>query len=197
MSKKKSSTKLGYIFTIQAFLFWAVLPIFWKMLKHVPSEEVLAHRIFWAFVIIIILLWISKKLNIKPILNNRKLMKSLIVTSLLIGINWGLFIYAVNSDRILEASFGYFINPLVSVLLGMLILKERLSPLKIIALLIAVAGVIYMTLDFGKLPWISLSLAFAFGFYGLLKKITPVGSLQGLAIESMLLSPFSVAYYYL
>ncbi len=96
MSEEKNSTKVGYIFTIQAYLLWAFLPIFWKMLKHVPSEEVLAHRVFWALAIIIILLWFRKNLKIKAVLTNRKLMKSLVVTSLLIGVNWGLFVYAVN-----------------------------------------------------------------------------------------------------
>ena len=194
MNKEKNSTKAGFIFTIQAFLFWGVLPIFWKLLKHVPSEEVLAHRIFWAFVLIVILLWFRKSINIKAVFTQPKLMKPLIVTSVLIGANWGLFVYAVNSDQILEASFGYFINPLVSVLLGIIVLKERLNALKLVALLLAASGVIYMTLDFGRLPWVSLGLAFAFGFYGLLKKTTPIGSLQGLAVETLFLSPFFLAF---
>jgi chloramphenicol-sensitive protein RarD len=194
MNTEENNTKKGLVFTIQAFLFWGVLPIFWKLLSHVPSEEVLAHRIFWAFVFLILLLWVNKKLKIKALFKNRKLLASLVITSVLIGINWGLFVYAVNTNQILEASFGYFINPLVSVLLGITILKEKLSPLKIAALLLAVCAVIYMTIDFGKLPWISLGLAFAFGLYGLLKKTAPISSLQGLAIETLFLAPFCLSF---
>lgn len=194
MRSETNNTTKGLFFTIQAFTFWGILPVFWKLLQHVPSEEVLAHRIFWSFVIIIALLWFRKELKLKAVFLTKKLIALLMLTSALIGFNWGLFVYAVNSNQILEASFGYFINPLVSVLLGVTILKEKLSPLKIIALLFAAGAVIYMTLDFGKLPWISLGLAFAFGFYGLLKKTTPIGSLQGLAVETLLLSPFCLGF---
>ncbi len=194
MNAEKDDVKRGLLFTIQAFTFWGILPIFWKWLQHVPSQEVLAHRIFWSFIIVMSVLWFNKNLKLKPIFSNKALIRRLIVTSVLIGCNWGLFVYAVNSNQILEASFGYFINPLVSVLLGITILKERLSSLKISALLLAVGAVIYMAIDLGKLPWISLGLAFAFGFYGLLKKTTPIGSLQGLAIETLFLSPFCLSF---
>ena len=194
MEQKNNDTRKGLVNIIQAYLFWSILPMFWKLLKHVPSEEVLAHRIFWAFIIITIMLLFSRKLEVKSIFKNRKLIRALVLTSILIGFNWGLFVYAVNSDQILEASFGYFINPLVSVLLGVIILKERLDPLKVLALLLAIGAVVYMSIDFGKLPLISLGLAFAFGFYGLLKKITPISSLQGLAIETLLLSPFCLGF---
>ncbi len=194
MSNDKDSNKTGIIYIIQAYVLWGILPMYWKLLKHVPAEEVLAHRVIWSLVFILLLLWLQRKLNIKAIFTKPKILKSLIATSLLISLNWGLYIYAVNTNRIIEASMGYFINPLVSIFLGMLILKEKLDFLKILALLLAVAGVVYTALDFGELPWISLILAFSFAFYGLLKKTTPINSLQGLAVETLILVPFFLGF---
>ncbi|MDF1547799.1 MAG: EamA family transporter RarD [Bacteroidales bacterium] len=194
MEKEKSSHRAGLVYIMQAYILWGVLPLYWKLLKHVPAQEILTHRIFWSLIFILLLLWARKNLKLKAIFTNIKLMKSLVATSILIGINWGFYIYAVNSDQILEASMGYYINPLVSVLLGLIILKEKLDTLKIVALLLAAAGVIYITLDYGEVPWLSLILAFSFGFYGLLKKMTPINSLQGLAVETMILSPICLGF---
>lgn len=186
--------KKGYGYSIQAYIAWGILPIYWKLIDTVPASEILAHRILWSFVFLFIVLRSKSDFNLKSILNNKKLRNSLIVSSIMIGINWGLYIYAVNNDRIIEASMGYYINPLVSIFLAMVFLKERLDKLKIIALIFAVLGVLYTTIHYGKFPWIAMYLAFSFGFYGLLKKTTKLDSLRSLTVETLFLAPFSLLF---
>ncbi|PKQ61999.1 hypothetical protein BZG02_13750 [Labilibaculum filiforme] len=185
---------MGYIYAIQAFFAWGILPIFWKLLSDVPAIEILAHRIFWSYIFLMILLFISKRKNVWNLLKQKKSRNSLIISSLLIGVNWGLFIYAVNTNQIVEASLGYYINPIVNVTLGMLILDEKLDKLKYIAVLIASIAVIYLTIDYGKFPWISILLACSFGLYGLTKKTAGIEAVPALAIETFLLAPFALGF---
>lgn len=184
----------GIIYAILAFFSWGVLPLYWKLLNEVPALEILAHRIFWSFIFTLLILFIQKRLRLALLLKDRKTLSTLCLTSLLIGINWFIYIVAVNSNRIVDASMGYYINPLVSIFLGLFILKERLRPLQIIAFVSAIAGVAYFTIDYGRVPWIALVLAFSFAFYGLLKKTSHLESLPSLMVETMFLSPFAVGF---
>lgn len=182
---------IGYIYALQAFFAWGILPLYWKLLSKIPALEVLAHRIFWSFVFLAIFILIKKHRNLTELLKQRKTRNSLLISSLLIGGNWGLFIYAVNINQIVEASLGYYINPIVNVLLGMIILKEKMDKLKSIALIIASIAVIYLTLDFGRFPWIALMLAVSFAFYGLVKKTAGIQAIPALTVETLILTPLA------
>lgn len=192
--KKSENTNMGYVYALQAFFAWGILPVFWKLLSHVSALEILSHRIFWSFVFVFILLIWSKKERVKNLLKQKKSRKSLIISSLLIGSNWGLFIYAVNTNQIVEASLGYYINPIVNVLLGLIVLQEKLDKLKIAALFIASLAVIYLTIDYGQFPWIAIYLAVSFGLYGLVKKTAGIEAIPALAIETLILTPFAALF---
>jgi chloramphenicol-sensitive protein RarD len=194
MHNHKNRTQIdGVIYTVLAFFLWGIFPIYWKLLNTVPALEILAHRILWSLIFITVFLFITKRLTVGQLLNNASARKVLVSTSLLIGVNWFTYVFAVNSGRIVEASMGYYINPLVSVFLGLVILKERLNALQICALALAIVGVLYITIDYGRFPWIALVLAFAFGFYGLLKKTSQLASLPSLMVETLFLSPVAIS----
>jgi chloramphenicol-sensitive protein RarD len=159
----------------------------------VSAVEILAHRILWSFVFIVIILAVQKKIHVFRLLAEGRSRKTLLVTSGLIGLNWFTYVYAVNSERIVEASMGYYINPILSVILGIVILKERLNLMQVLAFVLACSGVVYLTLDYGKFPWIAVLLACAFALYGLLKKTADIDPMSGLMIETMLLSPIALA----
>ena len=194
MNKLKDENILGHLSTLFAFLIWGVLPIFWKQLKHVPPQEILAHRIFWAFIFLLLINFFSNRKKYFDLIKNRKKRNSILLTAALITVNWMVFILAVNTDHIVDASLGYFINPLVSVFLGLIFLKERMNLLKTIAVLFAVAGVLYLAIDYGKFPWISITLALSFGFYGMFKKIFNLDSINSIMIETMVISIIGVGY---
>lgn len=192
--KNANNITLGYIYALQAFLAWGFLPFFWKSLLHVDALEILAHRIIWSFGFLLLLLFIGKQKNTWKLLRERRTRNNLLCTSLLIGANWGTFIYAVNSNQIVEASLGYYINPIINVFLGMVILKEKLDKLKIAALIIASISVAYLTIDYGQFPWIAIFLASSFGFYGLLKKTAKIDAIPALTIETLFLTPVALGY---
>ncbi|WP_282039822.1 EamA family transporter RarD [Saccharicrinis aurantiacus] len=190
---KKSSLR-GYLYVFQAFAMWGVLAIYWKTLKHIPSWELLSHRVIWSFIILSVITFFFQKDNILTIWKNKKDRYTLLISSVLIGINWGVFIYAVNANRIVEASLGYYITPLVNIFLGIVFLKEKLSPTKTVALVLAVTAVLFLAVQAGKPPFISLLLAFSFGIYGLIKKTTTVDTLPSLAFETTALLPIALGY---
>jgi len=192
--EKRSNTTAGYIYTLQAFLAWGILPIYWKLLNSVPALEILAHRIFWSFIFLFLWLLFTKQQRIWDLLKQRKTRNSLLLSSLLIGSNWGLYIYAVNSNQIIEASLGYYITPLMNIILGMIVLKERLDKLKLLALIIACLSVVYLTLDYGQFPWISIYLAVSFSLYGLIKKTAGIEAMPALSIETLILTPIAAAF---
>jgi len=186
---------IGYCYGIAAFIAWGFLPIYWKLLATVPAQEILAHRIFWSFAFMALMLFYLKRWHsLKGVLAGGKNLLIIILCAVLISINWFVYIWAVNSDQVIEASMGYYISPLISVLLGMALLKENLSPFQILALLLAVIGVGIITVQFGKIPWVALVLASSFAFYGLLKKLLPVDALLGLALETTYMMPLALAY---
>jgi len=186
---------VGITCAVTAFLIWGLSPIYWKALKTVPAFEILMHRMIWSFIFLLPLLIIQGQWNdFVAALKNKRILGVLTATTLLVGINWFLFIWAINSDHILQTSLGYYINPLINVVLGLVFLKERLRPLQTVAVILAGVGVTYLTIQFGELPWVALAIAFSFGFYALIRKVAPVSSLVGLSIETLLLSLPALGY---
>lgn len=194
-------SKKGILVIILTYTLWGFMPIFWKQLSHVPADEVLAARIIWSFLLTLgfILLGNGGRqlwLDLKDLWATKKTFFLLMLASFLISINWFLYVYAVSHDRIVETSLGYYINPLISMLLGAIFLKEKLSPAIKIAFLLAATGVLILTISFGSLPLLALGMAFSFAFYGLIKKTIRLDALRGLAIETLFVFPIAVAYYF-
>jgi chloramphenicol-sensitive protein RarD len=187
--------KKGIWYAIGAYAIWGLFPIYWKWLKHVPALQLIGHRMAWSFVaLLIIILFIKKWKSFRQSALRKKIFRIYFAAALLIGINWLTYVWAVNSGYIVEASLGYFINPLLSVLIGVIFLHERLRRWQIIPIGLAAAGVLFLTIVYGSLPWIALTLAFSFGFYGLVKKTAPLGSLYGLTLETGILLLPAVMY---
>jgi len=191
----KESTQ-GAITIFFTYVFWGIMPVYWKALASVNSVEILAHRIVWSCVFSLSLAAAGRKISDVASLfrSNRRTMVLLVLSSVVITANWGIYIWAVNDGRILESSLGYFINPLVSMLFGAVIFKERLNKIQWMAIGIASAGVCSEVVALGYLPLVSLSLAFSFGAYGLLKKLSAVESLVGFTVETLLLTPFFLTW---
>ncbi len=180
--------KEGLLYAFGAYLIWGLVPIYWKLIKHVPAIQLIGHRIAWSFILLAIILLITRKWpELWSLIASRKIFWIYLAAAVLVFFNWFIYVWAVNAGYILEASLGYFINPLLSVLLGVLFLRERLRPFQWIAVGMAAVGVIYLALAYGRLPWIALGLAFTFGFYGLVKKTAPLSPLNGLTFETGLL----------
>jgi chloramphenicol-sensitive protein RarD len=185
----------GIIYAIGAYLIWGLLPLYWKALQHVSAVEILAHRIVWSFAFLVALVWIKKEWHqVSRLRSAPGTLGIIALTSVLLTSNWLLYIWAVNAGFIVETSLGYFINPLMNVLLGVFFLRERLRPLQWVPIGLAAAGVLYMTLSYGRPPWIALALAVSFAIYGLLKKRLPVGALPGLAVETAVVAPLAVVF---
>jgi len=197
--KTRSDTVLGVVYAASAFLIWGISPIYWKALRALPAFEIILHRMVWSFFLLVPLILIMRRWkDFIDALKNLRTLFSLLFTALIIGANWLLYIWAVNNDNLLQASLGYYMSPLVNVVLGTVFLKERLRPPQILAVLLAAAGVLYLTIYYGEFPWIALALSVSFGIYGLIRKIAPVGSLAGLTVETLLLSiPALVYLFYL
>ena len=185
----------GVTYASTAFLIWGLSPIYWKVLHNIPAFEIIMHRVIWSFFFLLVVLIVQKHWNeFLAAVKNRRTFLVLLPTTMLLGFNWFIYIWAVNNEHILQASLGYFINPLINVLLGMAFLRERLRPLQTISLVLAGIGVCYLTFHYGEFPWISLSLAFSFGFYGLIRKVAAVSSVVGLSVEMLFLSVPALAY---
>jgi chloramphenicol-sensitive protein RarD len=184
----------GILYGIGAYAFWGFFPIYWKLLHHVPAVQLLGHRILWSFILLVLILFAMKQGSDFRRTLNAKTLRIYALAAVLLAINWLTYVWAVNAGFIVETSLGYFINPLLSVLLGVIILRERLRPAQWIPLALAAGGVLYLTLAYGKLPWIALTLAFSFGFYGLVKKMAPLSSLHGLTLETGILLLPAVLY---
>ncbi len=178
----------GILFALAAYILWGILPVYWKALGKVPAYEILCHRIIWSHIFLILIVLSRKNWRwIKAELKAPLTLLSYAGSSFFIGFNWLVYIWAVNSGYLVEASLGYFINPLVSVLLGVIFLKERLRFWQWLAISLAAGGVLYLTVLYKAFPWIALFLAFSFGFYGLLRKTGKLNSVEGLTFETALL----------
>jgi len=187
----------GLLLAGSAYLIWGLVPIYFKAVTSVSADEILAHRIVWSIPIALLLIWVLRQpWQIGNIVRQPKLLGTLVLSSLLVSTNWFIYTWAIVNDRVLETSLGYFINPLLTIALGVVVLKEHLSTLKWAALLLALVGVGWQVLVIGGVPWVSLSLATTFALYGLMRKQTPVSPLNGLMVETLLLAPIALAYLY-
>ena len=190
-----AQVRQGYLFGLAAYGLWGILPIYFRQLTGVPSADIVVHRILWSLPLLALLLTVAGHWQqVRAALRDWRTMRLLMVTAVLIAGNWLLYIYAVNSGRILAGSLGYYLNPLANVLLGRVILKERLDRLQWVAVAIAAAGIAPLALQAADQLWISLTLCFSFATYGLLRKIAPVDAVAGLAVETSLLLPFTMAW---
>jgi chloramphenicol-sensitive protein RarD len=185
----------GVLAAIVAYTLWGILPVYWKAIQVVPAIEIVCHRTVWSLVVVLVLLSARKQWAwLRQAVKRPKTLLIFFSSASLLGLNWYTYIWAVNAGHVVDSSLGYFINPLLSVLLGVLFLKERLRLWQVMAIGLATLGVVILTLAAGTFPWIALTLALTFGFYGLLRKTAPLGSLEGLTLETALLSLPTLAY---
>lgn len=194
---QRSGYNSGLIAGIGAYVMWGLVPLYWPLLKPASAMEILSHRVVWSLVFLLIIVYLKKLFgDVKEALLNKRKMILLFFASIFITINWGVFIWAVNNGHVIETSLGYFINPLVSVALGVIVLKEKLRALQKIAVSLTFVAVTFLTLTLGHPPYIALSLAFSFGFYGLVKKMANVKAIPSLTLESLMITPFFAIFLY-
>ena len=196
MTEDKAKVRsLGLLFGVSAYTLWGLFPIYWPLLKPANPLEIVSHRAVWTLVFCFIILALTKTLkSTLSLLKRPKIIAGLFLGSILISINWIIYIYAANNEHVVEASLGYYINPIVVIATGVIVLKEKMRPLQWLAVGIATLGVAVLTIDYGRLPWIALGLALSWGSYGLVKKQLGLGALEGLSIETLLSSGFYLAY---
>lgn len=193
--------KQGIFFGLAAYVLWGILPVYWKALELVSPFEILSSRFMWSCVFVFLLIIFQKKWplfakEVKQVFSNVKTGAAMVAAGITISFNWGTFIWAVNNGHIVETSMGYYINPLVSILFAVVFLRERLDKMQLAAITCAFIGVANMVYSFGKIPWVSLTLAFTFALYGLLKKILPVSALTSIMLETLLITPLALVYEY-
>jgi chloramphenicol-sensitive protein RarD len=194
-SDAKARYNSGLLAAIGTYLIWGVVPLYWQLLKPASAPEILAHRVIWSVGLLLIIVYFRNLMvEVRSALNDKRKILLLFSASILISINWGVFIWAVNNGHVIETSLGYFINPLVSVALGVFILKEKLRSLQKVSVALTFIAVTFLTLTLGHPPYIALSLAFSFGFYGLVKKILNMNAISSLTLETLLLTPFFLAF---
>lgn len=199
MTGKERNVKSGIIFGLSAYLLWGLLPIYWKWLDGVRPEIVLSHRIIWSFIFMVFFIFVTKKTKefikqCKYILQRKKTMFALTAASIIISSNWLIFIWAVHHDHVVESSLGYYINPLMSVLLGVFVLKEKLSKAQITSFILAGIGVTYLTFSYGVFPWVSIALAATFSIYGLVKKLVNLNATFSLTLETLIITPITLIF---
>ena len=195
----KSDRSLGLIFGVSAYLLWGLFPLYWPLLEPANPWEIVSHRAVWTLVFCLAVLAFSRQLrSTLKILRNPKTFLGLCTTTVLISINWITYIWATNNGHVVEAALGYYINPLIIIAFGVILLREKMRPLQWVAVAIAAIGVAILTFDYGRLPWVAMSLALSWGTYGLVKKKLGLGALDGLAIETLIsLIPYGFYLLYL
>jgi len=190
-----SEGRKGFLLGFAAYALWGVFPVYWALLEATGAVELLAHRVTWSAVVMVLLLvLLRRRAALVDILCTPRLLGLLTIAAVTISVNWGVFIWAVNSGHVVETSLGYFINPLVTVLAGVLVLGERLRRLQWVALTLAAVAVLGLTVEYGRPPYVALTLAFSFAAYGLVRKQASVGAIEGLAVETLLVLPLAVGY---
>ncbi|MER9333390.1 EamA family transporter RarD [Mesorhizobium sp. M0293] len=190
-----SKARRGFLLALGAYLLWGMLPFYMKAVAHLPLAEVIAHRIVWSVPIAAaVLVWAGRTTDFKAALRSPRTIAMAALTAALISVNWGIYVWAIAVDRTVETALGYYINPLVSVVVGALLLGERLDRLQIAAVVLAAVAVAVLTIEGGKLPWVSLALAFSFAAYGFFRKTLPIGPSQGFLLEVLLLSVPALGY---
>ncbi|MCX6033709.1 MAG: EamA family transporter RarD [Chloroflexi bacterium] len=177
----------GIWYALGAYVTWGLFPVYWKLLAGIPALQLLGHRIFWSFLLLFSIVLVARQGRVFRAALNWRVLLIYSAAAVLIAINWLTYVWAVGAGFIVETSLGYFINPLLVVLLGVVFLRERLRPLQWLPIGLAAAGVLYLTFAYGSLPWVALTLAVSFGFYGLVKKTAPLGALHGLTLETGIL----------
>jgi len=188
-------SRRGVLLGLTAWTMWGFFPLYWPLLEPAGAVEILAHRIFWSLVVMLgVVLVLRKRASLRATIADRRTRRVLAVAAVLITVNWGTYIWGVNHHHVVETSLGYFINPLVSVLIGVVVLGERLRRLQWAALALAGIAVLALTVEYGRPPWVSLILAFSFGCYGLAKKKANAGAVESLVVETLVVSPVAVAY---
>ncbi len=188
-------SRKGLWVAASAFLIWGAMPLYWHFLKAVPSLQIVAHRVLWSAILVAAwLFWTQGRGWLAAVMAQPRLAKMLALSGLCIGANWGLYIWAVNAGHVVESSLGYFINPLLNVVLGTVFLRERLTATQWVSVAIAALGVLWLTFNYGSFPWIALSLAISFGIYGLIRKLAVVDSVTGLGVENAYLLLPALAY---
>jgi len=187
--------RTGPLYAVLGYGAWGLFPLYWKQLDGIPALEIISHRMAWSLVLLLGLLWARGRWgDFRQALGQRRSLLLLLLSASLLAANWGLYIYGVNSDRVVETSLGYFINPLVTVLLGVVVDRERFSRAQTLAIALAGTGVGLFIWQFGRVPWIALGVAVSFAFYGLLRKKIAIAPLVGLAVETLLLTPLALIY---
>ena len=190
-----STARSGVLYGAAAYLLWGLFPLYWPLLRPSGSLEVLAHRIVWSLVVVLALLALTRRLPaVRAAVADRRRLAMLTLAAVVIAVNWVTFIWGVTHDRVVEVSLGYFVNPIVTVLLGVVVLGERLRPAQWAALGAAGVAVVVLTVENGRPPWLALVLAFSFATYGLLKKTAGVGAVEGLVVETAVLLPVAAGY---
>lgn len=189
------ATARGFAFALSAYLLWGVLPVYMKAVAHIPSLEVLAHRVVWSVPIAgAMLVFLGRTDDVRAAFRSPRTLAMATLTAALVSINWGFYVWAIAVDRTVETALGYYINPLVTVLLGAVFLGERLTRMQAAAVALAAAAVVLLTVEQGGLPWVSLVLAFSFAGYGFFRKTLPIGPSQGFFLEVLLLTPVALGY---
>jgi chloramphenicol-sensitive protein RarD len=185
----------GVAYALGAYLLWGLFPLYFKALIRVPPLQILAHRMVWSLVLLTLVLLVKRHFAwLRAVRERPSIVARFALSAFLLANNWGLYIWAINSGHVVDASLGYYINPLMSVVVGALVLSERLRPAQWIAVAIAAGGVAWMAVTAGHLPWVALSLALSFALYGLMRKTAPLGSLEGLTLETAALLPLAIGY---
>lgn len=190
-----ADARRGFFLALAAYLLWGLLPVYIKLVAHLPILEVVAHRIIWSIPIAAaVLIWLGRTSDLFTAIRSPRMLKMAALTACLISINWSIYLWAIVQDRAIEGALGYYINPLVNVVVGAVLLGEKLDRLQIIAVALAAVAVTILTIEQGTLPWISLSLAFSFAAYGYFRKTLPIGPSQGFLLEVLILSVPALAY---
>ena len=185
----------GFAFALTAYVLWGFLPFFMKAVAHIPASEVVAHRIVWSVPLAgLVLVWLGRTADIKAALRSPRMLAMATLTAVLITINWGIYVWAIGAGRAIETALGYYINPLFSIFLGAVLLKEKLDRAQMVAIALAACAVAILALDAGGLPWVSIGLCFSWGFYAFFRKTLPIGPNQGFFLEVLLLSVPALGY---
>lgn len=190
-----TESRFGFLLGVAAYAMWGAFPLYWPLLEPAGAIEILAHRVLWSLVTVAVLvIGLRRRSQFMIILRTRRTRRLLTIGAMVIAVNWGMYIWGVNNGHVVEAALGYFINPLVTVLMGVLILRESLRPLQWVATGVAIVAVLVLAVDYGRPPWVALVLAFSFGTYGLAKKQANTGAIESLAFETVVLAPLAAAY---
>ncbi len=197
--EKEAGQKWGMAAGFMAYILWGILPFYWKAVGKVAPLSVLSYRVVWSFVFMLVILLIGGKWSqfmaeVKEVVSNHRRLLAIVAASLLVTTNWFIFIFSVSSGKVIDASLGYYMNPLVNVVLATLFLKERLGRGELIACLLAALGVVLLAIQSGVVPWSSIAMAVTFSLYGLIKKVAAVSSMTGLTLETAIIAPFAFIY---